>query len=212
MVQVFFGKIRSYDDLGLILTNAEITAPEPKRSIVTVPGRDGSLDLSEVLSGDVKFENRQLKLTFTMKDYRQRWLRDFSYIYNQIHGKNFHSVVDNDPEYYWEGFCAVDKSESSYNKGVVTVVCDVYPYKHKAREISVTSTSSGISLKCLSGREAVCPSVTTSGNITFTCNNKSVSLSAGTWKKQEIVFREGINNVSITGHATVKIAYVEGTL
>ena len=213
MVQVFFDNIRSYDDLGLFLSKVSISAPESKRSKVSVPGRDGSLDMSYALSSDMKFENRELSIEFVMKDYGKDWVTDFSEIYNRIHGKRFRIVIGNDPEYYWEGFCEIDKAEDSVNKGTLKVICDVYPYKHRDMLIEVTSTSSGVSAYCPCGRETVCPVVTTSGNITITpAGGSAVHFDAGTRQSRDLLLREGVNILTITGNANVTLKYVEGVL
>ena len=44
--------LKSYDDFGLIQKSApEVTPPAPKTNYVDVPGANGSIDLSEALTG-----------------------------------------------------------------------------------------------------------------------------------------------------------------
>ena len=56
MTGVKFDNIHSVNDLGLSLSTVEITPPEPKTYIIEIAGADGSLDLTEALTGDVKYK------------------------------------------------------------------------------------------------------------------------------------------------------------
>lgn len=50
-------------DWGAAITNSDvISMPEPNTTYLEIPGRNGRLDLSESLTGDVTFSNRTIKL------------------------------------------------------------------------------------------------------------------------------------------------------
>ena len=50
-------------DWKAAITNADIiSVPEANTIILEVPGRNGNLDLSEALTGDVTYRNREIKL------------------------------------------------------------------------------------------------------------------------------------------------------
>ena len=50
-------------DWKAAITNADvISVPEANTVILEVPGRNGNLDLSEALTGDVTYRNREIKL------------------------------------------------------------------------------------------------------------------------------------------------------
>lgn len=67
MIGVMFGNKHSYRDFGLILSSKTIPLPKPKTDLINVPGADGSIDLSTVLTdGDVKYENRSITCKFTV--------------------------------------------------------------------------------------------------------------------------------------------------
>ena len=61
---IFNDEKSAYDEWNIVLTKAEIPLPTPKTSTVDIKGADGLLDLSEVLTGDVLYDNRAIKLTF----------------------------------------------------------------------------------------------------------------------------------------------------
>lgn len=59
---ITFGTKHTYDDWGLVLTNKALGLPTPKTSSVDIEGADGVIDTSEVLCGEIKFNNRILEL------------------------------------------------------------------------------------------------------------------------------------------------------
>ena len=63
---ILFGNKHTYDDWDLVLTGKSLGLPTPKTSSVDVDGADGSIDTSEVLSGEIKFSNRRLEFELTM--------------------------------------------------------------------------------------------------------------------------------------------------
>ena len=67
MIGVTIGEKHSYNDWGLILSSQTISPPTPQINMVSVPMRDGSIDITETLSGDVKYDDRTLTFTFTVR-------------------------------------------------------------------------------------------------------------------------------------------------
>lgn len=54
---VKFGGLHSFYEWGLILSEKEIKAPQPKTNAVDVEGADCEIDYTEAF-GDVKYQNR----------------------------------------------------------------------------------------------------------------------------------------------------------
>ena len=61
---ILFGKIDSFEELGLILTSSNIEAPALKSNYVKLDGADGSVDFTEAF-GRIFYENRKLQFEFT---------------------------------------------------------------------------------------------------------------------------------------------------
>ena len=91
---VMIGEKHSYRDFGLILSSKVISPPEPQTKFVAVPLRDGSLDLTESLTGDVRFKDRKITMTFTVIDPVNMWSARVSEIENHLHGKRFRIIFD----------------------------------------------------------------------------------------------------------------------
>lgn len=211
MNQVFFGTIKSYEDLGLFLLDegVEIETPKAKRQLLSVPGTDGLIDMTPGLGGDTRFENREITLTFVVANYESQWLDIFSDITTRIHGKRFHVSIEPDSDYYWNAFCTVDKHESERNKGTIVIKLDCDPYKYKEHTASLRSPGS---TTCTAGRKSVVPTITNSAAVTVTYGSYTATLAAGTNKDTNIVFTEGDNTIMFTGSANVTITYDEGIL
>lgn len=218
MVQVLFGSVRSYDDLGLILTDVDIPVPEPKRTVVEVPGRDGVLDLTGALTSTVRYKNRKIKLTFTMADYQKRWISLFSEIVTQLHGRWFEAAISSDSGYYWDAFCTVDQAKCDRNKGTVVVALDAHPYKYRqtSTEYTVIPATVGKLVTCSNSRMPVVPEFYATGSgVSVSFGDITHTLAASeTESFPDIVFEEGDNELIITGSAayTVTVRYREGKL
>ncbi len=228
---VTFGTKHSYKDFGLILSKKQISLPTPQTEKVSIPGRDGDLDLTEALgAGIVRFGNRNLKLTFAIPNMKEYGLTRQSKLANYLHGQKMRIILDEEREYYYSGRCVINPIESNKAIGKVVIDCDVDPYKHPVsgagepwlwdpfsfvtgviykNDVNV-SGSTTVNLICLS--QKVIPSFTCSAGMSVTYKNKPYSLSKGKNKIYDILLEEGDNHVTFIGNGTVHIAYNGGTL
>lgn len=215
MNNVRFGSIKSYTDLGLMLTDVDIATPEPRRVLVDVPGRDGSLDLTSALFPKIKYKNRTIKLEFARADYGRRWISLFSEIVRAIHGKQLQVIIEPDTGYYWDAFCVVDTAKNDRNKGIVNVTLDAYPYKYKVAETSVNvlAAYAGTSVILTNSGMPVKPKFLASSAVTITYDGKTYNLPANTETIfDDIVLTEFTTELIVTGTGTVTITYREGIL
>ena len=89
-------------DWGAIITNSDVIGmPEPNTVLLEVPGRSGRLDLSEVLTGDVTYSNREIKLELAAQTNRDRWTETCFHIFNKFHGRVVHVTFDEDPGHFY---------------------------------------------------------------------------------------------------------------
>ena len=119
---VKIGEKHSYDDFGLILSSKVINPPEPKTNEVEVPLRDGSIDLTQALTDEVKYKDREIQLTFSVIDSRKTWHDKISAIENYLHGQRMKIIFDEDPEFYYIGKVSVDKWATDRNVGTLDAV------------------------------------------------------------------------------------------
>ena len=94
---VTFGGKHTYWDWGLLLREHPIVGPPvPKTKMVEVPASDDPIDITEVLSGKVHYECREITCKFTMMTTRDRWSSLYSEILNHLHGKRMEITLDHE--------------------------------------------------------------------------------------------------------------------
>ncbi len=86
----------------VLLDGYTLSPPEPKTTTVEVPGRDGVLDLTESLIGDVTYGNRSMTFTFLIVDLEQFEVVK-TQVSNALHGRKFNFEMTMDPGYTYTG-------------------------------------------------------------------------------------------------------------
>lgn len=135
---VKFGSKNSLTDWGIYLKGRpKISPPTPKTRYVKIAGMDGDLDVSEQLTGYMQYEMRELEMEFTILKPREFWTETYSDIMDYMHGKSMQIIMDEAPDYYYEGRVTVGDWDSENKKSTLTISALVKPYK-----IAVQSTLS----------------------------------------------------------------------
>ena len=213
MNTVKFGSKDSYEDFGLILRPKERPKPNPKYEYVSIPARNGDLDLTEAF-GDVFYNNLSFPLEFNVIDSINTWNDKLSEITNYLHGRKLEVIFSDDPTYYYVGRITVNELSSDMNVGILSLECNFEPYKYK-REITVKeyTVSAGNTYAFENERMKVTPTLILSSAMTIEFNGISYSLGAGSSKVLGIQFTEGNNIIKvITGSGTLRAEYREGSL
>jgi phage-related protein len=215
MRSIKFNQIDTFEDWGLLLNPRDIIKPEPKTNYVDIPGGDGSLDLSEANTGEIKYKDFTLPFDFTMVEPIDNWDNKMSEISNFLHGRNMKIVQSCDPDYYYYGRCKVDKFSSSKALGTFSIKCTVGPYKLKHKKTVVTVSLEEGNTKTVNiknDRMSVIPKITCTSETIITFNGKNFSLSVGSHTLLDIQFVEGMNEVKLNGSGTVTFEFQEGSL
>ncbi len=207
-----FGNKHSYDDYGLILTEYEVSSPEPNRYLVEVPGRNGVLDLTASLTPRITYENRTIQFAFTWKSSPENYEEELQTLLNDLHGQKMHVILDSDPDRYFDAFLTVSSSTfSGTQKATVVVTGDADPFKYNNTETVETLSGSG-TLICENDRMEVIPEITVTSETTIEFGTVTATLAAGTHRVANIEFTEGDNELEITGSGTTTIRYRQGRL
>ena len=210
---VKFGDKHSITDWDLIMISKSIGKAEPKTNKIEIPGRDGTIDLTEAL-GEVKYNDRAISFNFdTLKPPSSWWELDRT-ITNYIQGKKLAVTLDQDSNYYYLARLKVDSFTNDKNVGHFSISGTAEPYKYK-KDMTVKSytVSANKTYTFENERKSVVPTLELSANMTIEFEGNSYSLSAGSQKVREIKFKEGTNSIKIiTGSGTLKATYQEATL
>lgn len=209
---VRLGEFHSYDDLRIILTKTEISAPKVKTSYVEIQGADGSLDFTEAF-GRINYENRKINLSFVHIGFLDDFPRKFSEIQNLLHGKKMRIIFDNDQEYYYFGRCSVDKWSIDKAMGTFNVSIECEPYKYREHE-TVVQFNINNSRKILLSNDGMVtyPTFFSDSGMEVECNDIKCKIEAGKETLTEILLYAGINELTVKGTGKLTIRYQEGSL
>ena len=130
---ITFGTKNSWTDWHLIpSTRPVFDPPSPKTNYVDIPGMNGSLDLSEAVSGKPVYENRKGSFEFIVDlqyQNKESWIRLYSEIMAYLHGRRLEAYLDDQPYYRYVGRYDVASWTDTDGYSTITINYDVYPYK-----------------------------------------------------------------------------------
>lgn len=122
--------IHTYYDWHLIPTSRPvIVPPEKHEESFEVPGMDFFIDTSEALTGYPTFSSRSGSIEFIAEEGYERWLQRYSDYLKYAHGKRCKIVLEDDLDYYYEGFLYLNEQQSGANFNTVTFDYVLEPYK-----------------------------------------------------------------------------------
>ena len=89
------------------------------------------IDLTERLTGKVNYEPRTISFEFIVMANRAQWPSLYSEIQNYLHGKRIRIIMDDDPNFYYEGRVTVGDLAPDKKIAVLTMEAQVEPYKRE---------------------------------------------------------------------------------
>lgn len=124
-------KANTWDDWHLIpYPRPHVAPPQQNRKTVEIPGRNGHVDLSTILTGYATYKNRTGQWDFYVENDYWSWETAYSEIMAFLNGKTFRLVLEDDPGYYYYGQCWVNAWQSEKTHSRITIEYDLYPYKN----------------------------------------------------------------------------------
>lgn len=126
-------KFHTYEDLGLIITNAcSISNPEMNEAYIEIKGRNGLLDISEALTGKATYKSRHISISLAGINEQTSWDIIMSDLRNRFDGKLVNITFDNDPAYYWTGRAHLTSFERDADCGrFIFDIPAADPYKYR---------------------------------------------------------------------------------
>lgn len=210
-------KFNTWYDWGLILTDKEIGAAEPKENYVDIDGMSGSLDLTESLTGEVTYKDRTISASFWTDNssYRDRDVL-MRKIVTSLHGKKIKIIEPDDPDHYYMGRVKIKSFDNTlpYLEFEIEATCEPWRYALTETERLVTvTTDSPVSVVIPNyGVKTLLPVLTVTGNITITSGGVNTSLGAGSYKVSSLKLYQGVNVFKVSGAGSVTFTYREADL
>ena len=203
-------------DWGAIITNSDVIGmPEPNTVLLEVPGRSGRLDLSEVLTGDVTYSNREIKLELAAQTNRDRWVETCFHIFNKFHGRVVHVTFDEDPGHFYVGRCSITQPKRVATAGTMVITIDAEPYRYESEvyEVTLTGATNTLSGTVENLRMPAVPKVTVPGACQLFAGGKVYELAAGEdLNVPGLVFGPYENAISVTGASFITFRFRRGCL
>lgn len=213
---VKFGDYHTATEWELILNKKSITPPKPKTVYVSVNGRDGDLDLSEALTGEIKYENRTASFSFLLTNGsnldRENIITEILAV---IHGRKLQIIDDDYPDHYLVGRCTVTGSSNNKSYGSIDIQCNCDPWRYSINDVIRSKTVSGTPLELLcvnSGVKTVIPELKVTGDITLQFGTTNVSLSDGSYKLANLLLKTGTTKLIVGGSGSLTVTYKEAIL
>lgn len=234
MYGVTFGTKHSYNDWKLITKSRPVIgSPSPKTNYIDVPEADGKLDFTEALTGEVKYDNREITFEFTVIEARDRWTGLYSDIMNFLHGKKMKLFFDEDPNHYYVGRFEIDEWKSDKRTSTLVITGDVDPYKYElfsstedwiwdtfnfendvVREYSDLVVDEMLEFTVIGSRKSVVPVFTVNSDegMSVTYQGSTYNLQNGVNRVVNIVIKQGESQLIFMGSGTVSIEFRGGSL
>lgn len=218
--KVFFDGKDTYTEYGLLLASKSIALPEVRTNMIDVPGRDGLLDASEVLTGEVTYNNRTITLKLTGVDTvsGKKWPATISDFCNKVHGKRVKITFPEDTEHYYSGRCSVGQVELVKMMQTIPVTVDCDPWKYKNEKTTVSRSDLGTAYKQLSltnESRPVIPTITVAQDTTLLWGSSTINISAGDHILPAIRLAAGNNILKAkidSGTGSITVTYQEASL
>lgn len=230
---ITFGDKNTWDDWHLIpKTRPLFNPPSVKTYYVEIPGGDGSLDLSTALTGRPTYKNRTGSWEFYVENGFKDWAVLYSEIMTYLHGRKMKAVLEDDPEYYYEGRFSVNTWKSDPNWSMITIDYEVGPYKRShlntgedwewdtfnfetdmIRSYKDLPVDGSLTVTVIGDAMPVPPTIVSSvAGMTVAKDGTTYTLSKGNNYISELTIQEGENTLVFGGTGTITILYERGRL
>lgn len=127
---ITFGDKHTWRDWRLVPTSRPVfQPPDVKRIEIDLTGGDGIVDLTESLTGDVRYKQRTGSMEFQVEN-KEQWTTVYSDILDYLHGQKMKAVLDDDLGYYYMGRFSVNQWKSDKMNSKIVIDYSTDPYKY----------------------------------------------------------------------------------
>lgn len=218
--KIIFG---TYDTLlhgPWTLASWSLTPAPLRQQLVTVPGRDGDLDLSTALTDGVpSYGSRILSATFERSDGTRLSREDaINTMINWLDGWRMDIRVPDDELHYLTGRVSVTRNynDPAHASVTVTATCDPWRFNNHETVVARTVTTAEQTVRLTnSGRLAVIPVVQITGDaamVLLVHGSYSWALGPGSYQLPDIVVPQGGLDILCSGTGSISFTYREAVL
>lgn len=208
-------KYHTWHDWRLTLTAKDVTPAEPKTNYVELDGANGSLDLTEALTGEVAYRDRTVVASFWTSEgtFAER-LQVLRKITTALHGRKVKIIEPDDPDHYFLGRVVIKAQAQSqvHLELSLEATCDPWRYSVNETERLVDVDGEVDAVIMNHGDKTICPTLVVGGDVSLTFNGVTTKLSAGSYRITDLRLPHGANVVGLSGSGSVAFVYREASL
>lgn len=218
--KILFGTYDTAIDGLWTLTGWSLSSAQHRENYVTIPGRDGDLDLSAALTGgEPRYGSRALVATFESSEgTRLDRESTIDIMTNWLDGWRMNIVLPDDPDHYVTGRVHVQRDYNDPAHAAVTVTATCDPWKYLNRETITQLTAGAVTETAILpnyGRKTVVPVLTISGdsaNVLLSTDGASWALGTGVYQLPDLVVPQGGKVIRYSGVGELSFVYREASL
>lgn len=194
-------------------------------SYVEVPGHNGPLDLSTVLTdGEPYYGSREFEAVLESSEgTRLEREQRINHMVNTLDGWRFNIILPDDQEHYINGRVRVEKlyNDTAHASVRVTATCDPWRYNNSETVVGLIATETEqTALLVNRGRLSVVPAITVTGGevrLVFNANGEELSwaLQPREYRPEElpdIYLKTGVSPLRYSGAGQIILTYREAVL
>lgn len=205
-------KIHTGDDLGLVQEVKEIGNPTPQSYLVEVPGRNGLVNLTKGLTGNVTYSNRSLRFQYLASGTYEE-VEETIDLFNSLHGETFKVIDDDTPEYYYEGEATVKVARN----GILTTITlefNANPFRERLDLTNMTTALSTTDKTLVVNNYGVVvqPTIIVDNTSKIVYKGNTYTLTAGTYKISDVELKTGYNSFIVSGSGNLTIQFREAKI
>ena len=207
-----------FDKYGLcLLADINIPTPACREIRYTIPGMDGTLDMSTALTGEPVFDDVEISFTVfnRMSDSELCPIR--AQLRNTYHGKQVKIIFPEDAEHYFVGTLKIG-DVGEYGSGKISMSLTAAPWRYRLNPTTVARSDLSTAYKQLSlpnERRAIIPTITVNQDTTLLWNGNTIAATTGTHRFPDIRLAVGDNILKAkvaSGTGSITVEYQEASL
>ena len=229
---ITIGDKNTWDDWHLIPESRPLfNPPSVKFNYVEIPGADGVLDLTTAMTGKPLYNNRNGSWSFIVENGFKDWSELYSEVMAYLHGQRFRAILEDDPDYYYEGRFSVNQWRSDPQWSKIVIDYNVAPYKQYVigeenwlwdtfnfetgiiRYYKNLVVNGSLNVIVIGDAMDTIPVIISSvSGMKVSAGGKEYTLSRGANRFSGLVIQNGENKLTFNGNGTISINLVWGRL
>ncbi len=212
MILLKFNGVNIYEEYQIVLENFVIGMPKPKLVKVSIPGRDGELDMSEALNGFINYSNREIAVQLGITGSEEQCEEKRNKLIGLVAGKNV-KVEFSHLQGYFYGRCTVSEVVRDKLHYLINVSISAEPYRYNRDDTVINTVLSETeqNVLCRNLFMPVSPVIETTSSANIKFMDSVYSVEAGE-HKLGFYFVSGVNTLRVSGSGNMTIRYREGVL